>query len=332
MNDKQIDMKGTQENLCRVCGNYENNTPFTAREMMFGLRDEFNYFECHLCKCLQIEEIPKDMAKYYPENYYSFTKYKGKKFKGFSGLIKKKKYSLLITGSRVAQGVMSLFSGPNQYFIFKGLNVNKDTRILDIGCGNGSKFLYLLAEIGFKNLRGCDPYLKSPISYENGLQINNSHIYEVKGEWDITTYHHAFEHIPDPVEHMKKVYNLLKPGGICVIRIPTASSYAWKHYGINWVQLDAPRHFFLHSRESMQLVGEKANLELYNVIYDSNHFQFMGSEKYIKDESLITPGKKGFMNKIRGKIKRRHYQRKAEALNKQKKGDQAAFFFKKRLN
>src|SRR5882757_7251102 len=59
---------------CKICGNSALNIPFTAREMMFGLRDEFEYFECSSCGCVQISEIPTNMEPYYPTKYYSFLK------------------------------------------------------------------------------------------------------------------------------------------------------------------------------------------------------------------------------------------------------------------
>jgi SAM-dependent methyltransferase len=45
--------------------------------------------------------------------------------------------------------------------------------------------------------------------------------------------------------------SLLACKGIIVVRIPAVSSYAWERYGVAWMQLDAPRHFFLHSPKSM---------------------------------------------------------------------------------
>lgn len=59
--------------ICKICGNSENNKEFNIREMMFGFRDEFAYFECSKCDCLQITEIPKNIGKHYPTNYYSFN-------------------------------------------------------------------------------------------------------------------------------------------------------------------------------------------------------------------------------------------------------------------
>ena len=60
--------------ICKICGNSENNKIFNIKEMMFGFRDKFIYFECSKCSCLQIEKIPENMGKYYPSDYYSFKK------------------------------------------------------------------------------------------------------------------------------------------------------------------------------------------------------------------------------------------------------------------
>lgn len=316
-------------NVCKICNNSDKNIQYTVREMMYGLRDEFSYFECSNCQCLQIQEFPKDMSRYYPEHYYSLGKYDGRKFKGILGRIKRKQYAFLVNGGSVFRKIMRLVTGNNNYYIFQGLNVSKSSKILDIGCGNGWSFLYPLAEIGFNKLQGCDPYLKTSLSYDNGLQINNSNVYEVKGAWDIITYHHSFEHIHDPIENLRKVFELLAPNGVCIIRIPTVSSFAWEHYQTNWVQLDAPRHFFLHSVKSMQILGEISNLELYKTVYDSTHFQFSASEKYLNDIHLFAPRPKGLIKFIQRKNKKRQYQRHAKQLNMQMKGDQAAFYFRK---
>jgi hypothetical protein len=79
----------------------------------------------------------------------------------------------------------------------------------------------------------------------------------------------------------------------------------------------------------MKILGEKSNLELYETIFDSNQFQFSGSEKYLRDIPLSSPKPKGFLNFIKRKIKQIQYSRKSKLLNKKGIGDQAAFFFRK---
>ncbi|WGF92706.1 class I SAM-dependent methyltransferase [Aequorivita marisscotiae] len=317
-------------NTCRICGNSEENKTFVAKEMMYGLRETFEYFECSNCGCLQISEFPADMGKYYPGDYYSFDTYDGKKFEGAKGAIKKKQYEYAAIGGTVYKNTLAHLIGKKEYEIFNDLDVTKITRILDVGCGNGRNFVYPLAEVGFKNVMGCDPYLKETIQYENGLTIKKSSVFDMDGTFDIITYHHAFEHLPDPLENLQKVHELLAPGGVCIIRIPTVSSFAWKHYGVNWVQLDAPRHFFLHSQKSMQLLADNSNFDLYKIEYDSTHFQFTGSEKYIKDIPLSAPKTKGFSASLQRKVQNYQYGQKAKQLNKEKSGDQAAFYLRKK--
>ncbi len=316
--------------VCKVCGNASQNVPYVAREMMYGLRDEFDYFECVACKCLQIAAFPADMSRYYPSHYYSFHAYDGKKFKGLLGALKRLQYTAAIHRKGLFQKTICALLDVPDYRIFKGLGVKQTSRILDVGCGNGRSFLYPLAAVGFQHLLGCDPFIDGDIDYANGLQIQKAPIAQMIGQWDIITYHHSFEHVADPQDNLACIARLLASDGVCIIRIPTASSWAWEHYRTNWAQLDAPRHFFLHSRASMALMGERAGLELYNVVYDSRHFQFSGSEKYVANTALAEPRKKGLFRFITRKWKKWSYIRQANTLNREGRGDQAGFYFRKK--
>lgn len=317
-----------KNNPCRICGNNKNNTYYSAKEMMYGFRDVFEYYQCGVCKCLQIVDIIDDMSKYYPSNYYSFSKYSGKDFLGFKGWIKKKRYNYTIFNNSIISKLFLAIARKKGYDVLSDLKITKTSRILDVGCGNGEHFLYPLAEVGFKNITGCDPYISEDISYDNGLEIKKKDVFEINNSFDIITYHHAFEHLPNPAENLKKVNDLLSENGVCIIRIPTVSSYAWEQYKSNWVQLDAPRHFFLHSKKSIELLAEENGLELFDIKYDSNHLQFTGSELYLKDIPL-----KDLKNKEVRKMAKKHktaYNKKAKELNKKNEGDQAAFFLRKK--
>ncbi len=315
---------------CRICGNHQNNVHWKASEMMYGLKDEFNYWECNRCKCVQIENFPENMSRYYPSHYYSFRVYDGKKFKGTGGWFKKLQFKSSVQPQNIFQQLIKSLFGIKNYLIFKDLSITKETRILDVGCGNGKSFLYPLAEIGFTSVVGCDPFIEQTIEYPNGLVIKKCDIEKMDGKWDIITWHHSFEHIPNPLENLQKASQILSEKGVCIIRIPTSSSYAWEHYRTNWVQLDAPRHFFLHSKESMEVLAAACGMELYQIQYDSTHFQFSGSEKYIKDIALAKPRPKGLIHFIKRKRLKRTYQIKARKLNAENRGDQAAFFLRKK--
>jgi 2-polyprenyl-3-methyl-5-hydroxy-6-metoxy-1,4-benzoquinol methylase len=315
---------------CKICQNSIENIPYTAKEMMFGMRDEFEYFECRECGCLQICEFPKDMARYYPADYYSFKSAEQHRDTGIYINFKKWLLTSKVLGGPMLKRFLSLLPIRNEFKIFHEIEINEKTKILDVGCGQGQSFLMPLATLGLKNLTGCDPFIKSAISYVDSLHIQKSSIAEITGSYDLISFHHSFEHINNPLDTLKKVYNLLSENGICVLRIPTVSSYAWKHYRINWVQLDAPRHFFLHSVKSIALLADSAGLILHNISYDSGQFQFAGSEQYLKD----IPLSEGNSKKINGFFKRKLLMLKflwlARKLNREGRGDQAAFFLKKK--
>src|SRR4051812_28988462 len=58
---------------CRVCGHPASGSLLSVREMMFGSKERFDYFECAACGCLQIATIPDDLARHYGSGYYSFA-------------------------------------------------------------------------------------------------------------------------------------------------------------------------------------------------------------------------------------------------------------------
>jgi 2-polyprenyl-3-methyl-5-hydroxy-6-metoxy-1,4-benzoquinol methylase len=261
----------------------------------------------------------------YPKAYYSFVRAIEKKF----STLKRFKYSSAVFGESTIQKMLYAFISSDKYDFFHNLKITKESKILDVGCGNGAKFLFPLAEIGIKNLLGCDPFIQEPIKYNNGLEIRKTTIFGIDGNWDIITYNHSFEHIENPQENMRKIYELLSPNGICVIRIPIVSSYAWEHYKTNWYQLDAPRHFFLHSIKSMEMLAINAYLKLYKYEYDSTYKQYSESERYLRDISLLTPLPKGIAYYISRKIQKLNYQKLTKELNKNHMGDQAIFYLRK---
>ena len=74
-----------------------------------------------------------------------------------------------------------------------------------------------------------------------------------------------------------------------MIRIPTIDCWAWEEYGRDWVALDAPRHFYLHSRASITRLLEQARFRVTGIVDYSTSLQILGSEKIRRGQPLLNP-------------------------------------------
>ena len=316
---------------CRICENSQGNLDYNVREMMFGLREVFHYLECSSCGCLQIEDFPSDMSRFYSAKYYSFSAPKsGRKIQALKNYFKTTFLTQAIyKDGRLGKAALRVLSDLALRSLAR-CSISKGSKILDVGCGSGT-LLYTLRESGARYVLGIDPYIESDIRYANGLTIQKKFLHEVEGQWDLIMFHHSFEHLIDPKETLRICETLLAKGGRCLIRMPTVSSYAWKHYGTNWAQLDAPRHFFLFSVDSLKLVAQQAGLELESTYYDSWEFQFWGSEQYKRDIPLEAANSYG--KNPRGSIfsptELKVFSRRSAELNAQGLGDQAVFLLRR---
>lgn len=313
---------------CRICGNQQNNRPYVAREMMLGYRDEFEYFECATCGCLQIATIPENMDKYYPAEYYSFSDLTPTTNTWIKQWLKRKRMRQILGRKSVIGKILGgVFDKPCLPNWIHSAKIDVDTKILDVGSGSGELLLRMAAE-GFSNLTGIDPFIKSEINYKNGVRILKGGIDTLDEEFEFIMLNHSFEHMAQPFVVLAALQKIIAPDGMVLIRIPTTSSYAWQHYKSSWVQLDAPRHFYLHSVESLGLVAKATGFKVTNVEYDSTEFQFWGSEQIAADIALrdTRSFRYGFKASMFNPGDIKGFRARAAALNSENAGDQACFF------
>lgn len=312
---------------CKVCGNSANNKFYAVKEMQLGLREQFTYMECGHCGCMQLQEIPANLGKYYPnEDYYSFNLELNVKKK--PDALRKIKSSYLLYGKNPLLGkLLSIGYNEPEYFSWVRIpQVQYNDAILDVGTGNGSLLLNLF-KMGFTNLTGIDPFIDKEQHY-GSVNIYRKDIYEMSGQYDFVMLHHAFEHMDEPLKVLQRLKELLKPGKFILIRIPLMGMYGWKTYGLDWVGLDAPRHIIIHTVKSMQILAQQAGLELKEIVYDSGPYHLWASEQYKNDIALMEPNSY-MVNKEKSSFTQEdidRFKRIAAETNRQQQGDQAAFY------
>lgn len=308
---------------CRLCGE-ETSSSFAAREMMNGTRETFRYFECPGCGCVQITEIPTDLGRFYPADYYSFqppTRSLRERARG------------TVLRALVAAGSMSValrhrlrrrYAGIDLLFLYtEATGGNRGAAILDVGSGAG-RLLRDLVDIGYRNVLGIDRFLAHDMLYRGRVLVRSMDIHAVGGRYDVISFHHSLEHMAEQRSVLARAAALLAPRGRLVIRIPVVDSEAWQSYGADWVQLDPPRHLYLHSLKSLALVAAQAGLEIASIAHDSSGFQFWGSELYRRDIPLNdkrSPALAGAQSLFTAD-EMSAFERRAQAANAAGRGDQ----------
>jgi len=322
---------------CRICSTEAEHKSYSVREMQFGSREEFIYFQCKHCLCLQLKDIPDTVEKYYPDHYPSFPVVPSDQKQFLKSRLRKYATRRVLDYRLAGKSyVGKLFEGAfgsrfiPYWLLHDGLNLSSESKLLDVGCGGGSTLNYL-ASIGFKYLSGIDPFIPNDVTYVNGIRILKAPLASVDDRFDFIMLHHSFEHMNEQLRTLKKLNSLLKPRQYVLIRIPLSSSFAWKHYGVNWAQIDAPRHLFIHSPESMSLLASKAGFNVTEIVYDSNAFQFWASEQYARDIPMQSDESYGVnpSRSIFSTAQIDSYEAKARDLNQRRLGDQACFFLRK---
>jgi 2-polyprenyl-3-methyl-5-hydroxy-6-metoxy-1,4-benzoquinol methylase len=309
--------------------------------MMFGTREEFTYFLCKNCGCLQIAEVPSELSKYYPASYYSFqgdTKPPRHRSLPFIRSLLERlraQYAILGKGHKLAK-FASLFVdlppeiSPTGPLIVSCCIQTRNAKILDVGCGDGSGWLNALQALGFTNLFGVDPFIERDID-DNGIQIIKGQVENVVGQFDLITLHHSLEHIPDQFGTLQAVRSRLAQNGHCLIRVPLVSSLVWDMYGTDWVELDAPRHLYLHSRNSLAALASRVGLELIKTTWDSSAFEFYGSEQYRRDLPLVAENSY-WINPSRSDFTFREmaeFSELASKANREERGGRGCFIFRR---
>ena len=262
---------------CPACGSDVPSRALVVKEMMFGSGEEFLYRECRGCGTLAITKPPDDLGRYYPDDYYSFNE--NADVEGDPRL--RRTRAAVSLGLRVRLPPAALRSPrvPECVRRLHGLGITKRSSVLDVGCGSG-RFLHQLAAAGFRRVEGIDRYVATSRTFGNGVRIRRAGLSDVGGHFDVVMFNHSFEHMSDPLAVLQAARAVAKPGGWILIRVPVADSWAFRHFGGDWAQLDAPRHLLVPTVAGMRELSRASSLDLAKVRHDSTAFGLWASERY----------------------------------------------------
>jgi SAM-dependent methyltransferase len=224
---------------CPQCG-AEARPALKSRDINQGLGDtEFQYWRCSGCGTVFLKNVPADLERYYPAQYYS------------------------VAGS---ESELAQWSTRERYKIELVTRFKNKGLLIEVGPGSGG-FCYLAEKAGFQVLaiemdRRASEFLAKTLkidvvnSTDEAVALRNAPAADVIAMW------HVIEHLVDPWAMFEVAAAKLKPGGILVVSAPNPAALQLGVFGGRWVHLDAPRHLWLIPPEVLKKRGQKAGLAL----------------------------------------------------------------------
>jgi SAM-dependent methyltransferase len=140
--------------------------------------------------------------------------------------------------------------------------LKKSGRLLDYGCGNGS-FAHWMSTTGFEVV-GLEPFSLGSPRISERLTLLREPLESAAsrlGKFDVITLWHVLEHVPQPVELLKRLRALLADGGVIVVSVPNFDSLQSKLFKGGWFHLDPPRHLIHFEKDSLVDALGRAELE-----------------------------------------------------------------------
>lgn len=269
---------------CEICGSGALRELF-PKEMMKGEGGPFRYVHCTACGTTYQPVKLDDYGKYYPTSYYSFQY---KEPQGLSARLRQLKRTLRNRYYFYGTGwIGRLLAGarpcPNNH-LSRHVRLRPDMSILEVGSGTG-ELLHEIADIGVRRALGIDPFLPQDIEFRNGARVLKLSIEEYgrrhpNEKFDLIMFNHSLEHSPTPQEDLQQITRHLAPGGDILIRLPVADSAISEEYGEHWWSLDAPRHIYLFSVRSMNMLAQKCGLHVKRVHFEGAIDDFLASEQH----------------------------------------------------
>jgi len=141
-------------------------------------------------------------------------------------------------------------------------SVKASGRLLDFGCGNGA-FASWMAQAGYDAV-GLEPFsLGKPTEGERLLLIREplESAAPRLGHFDVITLWHVLEHVPRPVDVLKRLSSLLAPDGVLIVSVPNFQSWQSRVFRGSWFHLDPPRHIIHFEADTLENCLREARLE-----------------------------------------------------------------------
>lgn len=206
---------------CKICGNDVDNKIHVVKERILNKGDSFHYLECSKCGTwMMIDEI-NNLSQFYPDDYNPFKKNRLKPSilkKAYRYIMIRKIFNSNYSDYRKVASIRGIDALIKRCC---GIRINKQSKILDIGCAKG-EWLDDLYDVGYHNITGIDLFIPEEKMRNKRWRFIHGDIFSITdSSYDLITLNHSLEHMQqNPKDILLRVKELLNIGSYCMISIP----------------------------------------------------------------------------------------------------------------
>lgn len=211
---------------CNFCGHQQAEKFLTLSDLRMKLPGSWDLMKCENCGLLFIDPQPdwEELSVHYPKEYHAYLR-------------KESKLTASLRGFGLRRRVKSILR-----------SVNLPTgRLLDVGCATGD-FLQIFQAMTDWVIEGLEIVPEAAAAARaKGLTIIDAELETAKlnlNEYDVITLWDVLEHLADPARSLQICYDLLKPGGVLVLKCPDPAGKEALQFKESWIGYEAPQHLF----------------------------------------------------------------------------------------
>jgi SAM-dependent methyltransferase len=213
------------ENLCSFCGTA------AGTEGVIQKAGRWTYAQCGNCGARSLNPMPDEEAlrSYYNETY----------------TVPPEAYA-----QRTAQHAPPILRELRDRFPGRG-------KLLEVGCSCG---FFLDAarrdgweESGIELDERAVTYGRQKLGVKILAGTLESEMARLEPPYDAIATFHVIEHLRDPIEFLRRCRELLREGGVLILKTPNVTSWIARRTGAYWEWLSPPAHIHLFSPKALEL-------------------------------------------------------------------------------
>jgi SAM-dependent methyltransferase len=231
-----------EEVVCCLCGN-KRSVPFLAApDRTHHVPGIFTLHRCEFCGLIYLNPRPSSdsFAIIYPEDYGPYQELPNQT-------------TLHTDWRRLCAFIKRIQPHPGQ--------------LLDVGSGSGAFLRAMRLLLPHWSVTGIEPDARAVrLARRSGARVIHATLETAPLDgtvWDAITLWNVLEHLPDPLAALRRLRQLLKPGGVIYLTIPLCDSWDARLYGSYWCGWELPRHFYAFDRLSLGRLLNAAGLIAY---------------------------------------------------------------------